>query len=203
MRFLFLWTGVFVLAAFGQEAKEGTAGDAQKLVTIRRIIVEGTRLPTLSVVRLAQIRAGDQVNFMKLRNALHKVTQTGLISNIDFQYESLPDSETDVIVHLKCTDVKPSAKASIQIPNVNEEDVWTWLVQLDPLFTREMPPTEAAIRLYSTYIGKYMETHGLPNFRDKFAVVAAASNSAGGTASDRCSFKIEKRRGVKYAFKPT
>ena len=176
MRSLFLWTGVFVLAAFGQEAKEGTAGDAQRIVTIRRIIVQGTRLPTLSVIRLAQIKAFDQVNFMKLQNALHKVTQTGLISSIDFEYESLPDSETDVIVHLTCTDVKPSAKAEIQIPNVNEEDVWTWLVQLDPLFTREMPPTEAAIRLYSTYIGKYMETHGTPDFQEKFAVVAAASN---------------------------
>lgn len=37
---------------FAQEAKEGTAGDAQKMVTIRRIIVEGTRLKLLSCVAL-------------------------------------------------------------------------------------------------------------------------------------------------------
>jgi hypothetical protein len=125
------------------------------------------------------------------------VTQSGLISNIDFEYESLPDKETDVVLHLKCTDVKPTAKASIQIPQVNEDDVWNWLGQVDPLFTRELPPNEAAIRLYSLWIGKYMESHGNPKFAEAFAVVADAANASGGNATDRLIFKIVKRRGVK------
>ncbi len=183
--------------ASGQEAKEGIAGDAQKIVKIRRIFVEGTRLPTLSVIRLAQIKAGDDVNFAKLQGAFQKVVQTGLISGIDFEYESLPDKETEVVLHMKCTDVKPVAKASIEIKDVNEEDVWTWLVQVDPLFTREMPPTEAAIRFYSNMITKYMETHGSPTFQESFGIVATASNSTGGTTADRLVFKVAKRRGGK------
>ena len=94
---------------------------------------------------------------MKLQSALHKVTQTGLISNIDFEYESPPDSETDVIVHLKCRDMKPSAKASIQIPNVHGEDAWSWLVQLDPLFTREMPLDRGC---YQAIFHLYWKIHG-------------------------------------------
>src|SRR6266849_3961878 len=139
---------VFALSLSAQDAKEATAGDAQRLVKIQRIIVEGTRLPALSVIRLAQIKAGDQVNFVKLHAAMQKVTQSGLIGNIDFEYESLPDQETDVILHMKCTDVKAAAKASIQIPNVNEDDVWNWLTEVDLLFTRDMPANEAAIRIY-------------------------------------------------------
>jgi len=46
---------------------------------------------------------------------MQKVTQSGLINNIEFEYESLPDKETDVILHMKCEDVKPVAKAPIQI----------------------------------------------------------------------------------------
>src|SRR5258708_8078897 len=161
MRILLVIAVFFVTALRGQQATEGSTGDAQKLVKIQQIIVEGTRLPALSVIRLAQIKAGDEVNFVKLRGALQKVTQTGLISNIDFEYEAAPDRETDVLLHIKCTDVKPTAKASIQVPNVNEDDVWTWLTQ-DALFTRDMPPTEAAIRLYSNWITKYMESHGVP-----------------------------------------
>ena len=80
----------------------------------------------LSVIRLAEIKAGDEVDFAKLQTALRKVTQTGLISNIDFEYESLPDKETDVILHLTCKDVKPLTKASIQIPMVNQDDVWKY-----------------------------------------------------------------------------
>jgi hypothetical protein len=72
MRFLLVIICLFLTAALGQEVKEGTAGDAQKMVTIRRIMVEGTRIPALSVIRLAQIKAGDQVNFVLLHAAMKK-----------------------------------------------------------------------------------------------------------------------------------
>ena len=101
---------IFLAAAFCQEAKEGTAGDAKKLVTVRKIVVEGSRFPDASVIRLSQIKIGDQVNFVKLFEALQKVTKTGLIHNIDFDYDSLPDAETDVVLHMKCTDNAPTAK---------------------------------------------------------------------------------------------
>ena len=185
------------MAALGQEAKEGSAGDAQKLVKIEQIVIENTRLPAPSVLRLAQIKTGDQVNFIKLHSAMQKVTQSGLMSNIDFEYESLPGKELDVILHMKCTDVEPSAMASIQISKVAEDDVWNWLNQVYPLFTRNMPPTEPAIRLYSHWIGKYMETHGEPKFNETYGVIADASSSSGGKATDRLVFKVAKRRGVK------
>ncbi len=186
-----------LVLARGQEAKEGTAGDAKKLVTIQQIVVEGTRLPGRSVVRLAQIKVGDQVNFIKLNDAMQKVTRSGLIATIEFEYESLPDKETDVILHLKCLDVKPLAKASIQIPKVNEEDVWTWLAEVDPLFTRDMPPTEAAIKLYSFWIGKYLESHGGPALKKNFGVVANASSTSGGNVTDRLVFKVTKLASAK------
>ena len=188
---------LFLLVMPAQEVKEETSGDSRKVVKIQRILVEGTRLSAPSVIHLAQIKVGDEVNFIKLHAALQKVTQSGLISNIDFEYESLPNSETDVVLRLKCTDVKPTAAASIHIANVSEDDVWTWLAQIDPLFTRVMPPTEAAIRLYSTWIGKFMEAHGDPTFQENFAVVADASSSTAGTNPDRLVFKVVKRRGLK------
>jgi hypothetical protein len=183
--------------ALGQNAKEATAGDAQKLVTIHRIFVEGTRLPTLSVIHLADIKVGDQVNFLRLQGALQQVTRSGLISNIDFEYESLPENETEVVLHMKCTDVPPIAKATIAIPQVDENDVWAWLGQVDPLFTRDMPPTEAAIRFYSHWIGKYMAAHGVPDFQKGFTIVADASSSTGGHDTDRLLFKVTKRRALK------
>jgi hypothetical protein len=181
----------------GQGAKEGAPGDALKLVKIKRILVEGTRLPTLSVIRLAEIKAGDEVNFLKLNDALKKVTKSGLIRNIDFEYESVPDSETDVVLRLKCTDEAPVAEASVNIAKVKDEDVWAWLQNVDALFTREMPPNEAAIRLYSFWIGKYMESHGEPKFHESFAVQPDVSSSSGGPLPDRLVFKAVKLRGVK------
>jgi len=57
-----------------------------------------------------------------------------------------------------------------------------------------MPPTEAAIKLYPFWIGKYMESHGDPNFRTNFGVITDASSSSGGTSTDRLVFKVAKRR---------
>jgi hypothetical protein len=197
MRFPLVLFSLLVACASAQDAKEGTAGDAQKLVKIRRIEVEGSRLPAPSVIRLAQIKMGDEVNFVKLHAALQNATRSGLIRNIEFEYESSPQSETDVILHLKCTDEKPAATASIRIPNVNEEEVWAWLAQVDPLFTRGLPPNEAAIQLYSNWIVKFVEGHGDPKFRENFAIIAEGSNSAGGKVPDRLLFKAVKRRGLR------
>lgn len=196
MRFVIAALSLFLFTASGQEAKEGNAGDAQKMVKLHQIVAEGTRFEVASVLRLAQIKVGDEVNFMTLQSALHKVTLSGLISNIDFEYESLRDSVTEVILHMKCTDAKPLATASIRIANVNEEQVWTWLTQVDPLFSRELPPNQAAIRLYSNWIGKFMESHGDPKFKENFAIVADASSSTGGTVPDRLVFREEKLRSL-------
>jgi hypothetical protein len=98
---------------------------------------------------------------------------------------------------MKCTDVKPAAEAFIQISSVNEDDVWNWLAQVDPLFTRDMPPTEAAIQLYSHWIAKYMESHDTAKFQEKFAVKADASSSSGGNVTDLLVFKVIKRRAAK------
>jgi hypothetical protein len=197
MGFNFVVFSLLLASASEQDAKEATVGDTQKLVKIQRIVVEGSRLPAPSVVRLAQIKIGDEVNFVKLHTSLQDATRSSLLRNIEFEYESLPDSERDVVLHLKCTDEKPTATASIHIPKVSEEELWAWLVEVDPLFTREMPPTEAAIHLYSNWIVKFMESHGDPKFQENFAITAEGSNSTGGTVPDRLVFKVVKRRGVK------
>lgn len=197
MRILFVFFSLLLATAPAQEVTVGTVEEAKKMVILQRIIVEGTRLPPFSVIRLAQIKAGDQVNFFVLYSAMQKVTNTGLISHIDFEYETLPEKETEVLLHVKCTDVKPAAKASIQIAKVNEDDVWNWLTGIDPLFTQEMPPTEAAIRLYSHWIGKYMESHSDAKFPENFAIVANASSSPAGAAPDKLIFKAAKRRGAR------
>ncbi|HLW75519.1 MAG TPA: hypothetical protein VKS01_01020 [Bryobacteraceae bacterium] len=197
MRFVLVASILFSSALAAQPVREGTPGDALKLVTIQKIVVEGTRLPALSVVHIAQIKVGDQVNFLKLRAALEKVTATGLIKNVDFEYESVADSEQDVIVHLLCVDEQPAATASIEIPDVNEDEAWQWLArEVDPLFTRAMPPNERAIRLYSSWIGKYLESRD-PKFQEHSAVSVSVSSSTGDAIPDRVIFKVVKRKGVK------
>ena len=79
---------------------------------------------------------------------------------------------------------------------MNEEEVWGWLAQVEPLLTRDLPPNEAAIRLYSNWIVKLVEGHGDPKSQESFAITAE-----GPTPEEWCQigffFKAVKRRGLK------
>jgi hypothetical protein len=50
--------------------------------------------------------------------------------------------------------------AKIQIKGVEEDDVWKYLESVDPLFTRELPRSVAALQLYARYINKYLDKQG-------------------------------------------
>ena len=160
------------LLATGQQptATTGSPEDAKKPVVIRTFAVEGTRFPTQSVVRLTELKAGATVTFADVYKAMQRVTSTGLIDKIDFEYESLPDKVDEVMLRLKCRDTKPIVPASVKIAGVEEDKVWKWLQQIDPLFTGELPPVDRAIRFYEAWLTKYMEANGQPEFREKFAI---------------------------------
>ena len=80
MSFTLVVFSFLAACAAAQGAKEGTAGDAQKLVKIHRVELEGSRLPAPSVMQLAQIKIGDEVNFVKLHATLQNATRSGKIS---------------------------------------------------------------------------------------------------------------------------
>lgn len=153
-----------------QQAATGSSEDAKKAVTVRSFTVEGTRLPAKSVVRLTELKSGATVTFAEVFKAMQKVTSTGLIDNIDFEYESLPDKDTEVVLKLKCRDTKPIVPATVKIAGVEDLQVWKWLQQIDPLFVAELPPVERAIRFYEAWVTKFMEANGQPEFRDKYAI---------------------------------
>ena len=62
---------------------------------------------------------------------------------------------------------------------MEEDAIWKWLQNVDPLFTRELPPNEKALRLYENWIGKYFEANGQPDFVQTAAVRAETEGPAG------------------------
>ena len=159
-----LTTAALSLFFILQLPAESQNDDAKKMVTLRDFAVSGTRFPAASVVRLAGLHTGKQVNFLALHEALQKVTRTGLIGNIDFEYENYADKPDEVKLVMKCRDVLPLVPALIAIEGVEDEAVWKWLANIDPLFTRELPPNEGALQLYESWITKYLEANGMPTF---------------------------------------
>ena len=129
-----------------------SAGD--EIVTIERLTVKGSRLATPSVQYLSGLRPGMKVNEASVRRAAQRIAESGLVKNVGYQYESL-SSPRSVELEFTISDELPLLPASIQIPDVDAEDVWTYLHGIDPLFTRELPRTQKAIAFYTRAIERY------------------------------------------------
>ena len=162
-------------------------------VKIQSIRVQGSRLPAASVIKLLDLKIGQEANEKTVRAALQRATLSGLFKSIDFNYESEPGSK-EVELILDVHDEKPLLPAAIHVPKLDQEGVWQWLASIDPLFTRELPQTDGAIRLYSNYIMKFLKSKG----RDEFILGQVLGDAAGKPASiEFIPGKLREAPGVK------
>jgi hypothetical protein len=175
----------FCVTVFSQQA---TTDASAQLVPLASISVKGTRLAANSIAVLSQLKIGQRIDEKTVREACVRLNNTGLFKNIQYGYESLPD-KTDVALVLTVEDERPLLPATIRIPNVEEQQVWDWLQKLDPLFTRELPPTDLALRLYQANINKYLRTLG----RDDIMISELTADKQGNASG--ILFKPGKLRG--------
>jgi hypothetical protein len=153
------WPLLLATLAIAQQAHAQTA--AERLMEVETIRVSGTRLPSDSVIRLLGIKVHDRVNDQLVNAACHKITGTGLVKSVDYAYDAYPD-RPGITLKLTIVDEGPLLPAKIK-PAADEEPLWSCLQAVDPLFTRELPPTEKALAFYSKSLEKCLQTKGRAN----------------------------------------
>lgn len=182
--------------------------DTKKLVELQGLKVSGTRLPANSIIRLSGLRVGQMVNYDILKAACAKITATGLVSAIDFAYNvetgTSGDSGTPgdsgkqaVVVSLLISDEMPLLPAKIQPPE-EADQIWACLQSADPIFTRELPNTNAALLFYTANIDRCLQNTGQ---RTRHATANVACDGRGrsieivfNTHTDRAPRQTSKRR---------
>jgi Surface antigen variable number repeat len=146
-------------AVFGQlTAVDQPAPPSRRVVTIEKLNVKGTRFPARSIQILTGLREGDQIDEAAVRKAIERMLESGLIRSVNYNYESLEDPHK-VALELDVIDETPLYPASIEIPGVDPEPVWQYLESVDPLFTRELPRTQKALRFYAHAISDFLRTN--------------------------------------------
>ncbi len=145
---------LFAGTIFGQSSPP----PSREVVTIEKLNVRGTRFPARSIQILTDLRPGLQIDEAAVRKAIARMLESGLIRSVDYNYESLEDSHR-VVLDLDIVDETPLLPASIQIPGLEAEPVWQYLESVDPLFTRELPRTQNALRFYMRAISDYLHTN--------------------------------------------
>jgi len=145
---------VFAATLFAQSS----APPSREVVTIDKLTVQGTRFTAHSIQILTGLRPGVQIDETAVRKAIARMLESGLIRSVDYNYESLEDPHR-VVLQLDIIDETPLLPASIEIPGVDPEPVWQYLESVDPLFTRELPRTQKALRFYIRAITDYLRTN--------------------------------------------
>jgi hypothetical protein len=166
------WPILLIGLVFARQELAQTPAD--KLLEVESIRVNGTRLPSDSVIRLSGIKVHDKVNDRIVNAACHKITATGLVKTVDYAYDAYPD-RPGVVLNLTLSDEGPLLPSSIK-PDGEENTLWSSLQALDPIFTRELPPTEKALAFYSKNLERCLQTNGRPN---EYAGASVTADSSG------------------------
>lgn len=161
--------------------------DHHELVELLGYEWTGSRLPTASLIRLSGLKVGQKVNYDILNDACNKITSTGLVSAVDYAYNVQP-GKPGVMVSFKVWDEKPILPAII-FPQENAQLLWGCLQTADPIFTRELPNTRAALHFYSTNIDRCLE-NGSEN-KDFYTKATVACDAKGQAA--KIVFNIRRK----------
>jgi hypothetical protein len=163
----------------------------EPVVEIERINVTGSRCPAQSIIALSGLKPHDKVREIDVNTACHRITASGLFKSIDYTYDAYPD-RPGVVLNLEIVDEGGLVPSSIKFAG-DETVVWAALQTMDPILTRQMPPTEKAVSFYEKRLQAWLQTSGRD---DEYAAGNVVADDKGSPSS--IVFEIRK-----YKFLPS
>jgi len=115
--------------------------------------MEGTALSKEVVLELAGLHIGSPVDQAALDAASRKLGETGLFESVNYRYAQGP--KRGYALTLAVADFKSLSDATIDVPGVNEDEVWRWLAAQYPSLNHKVPANESGLR----FVERKLEEH--------------------------------------------
>ncbi len=142
LRICFVWTAFLCLI----QAQSTT-------FPLESVSVEGTALSKDVVMDLAGLHIGSPVDKTALDAASQKLGETGIFESVNYRYA--PGPQKGYALTLQLADPKSVSNASIDIPGVNEDEVWQWLAAQYPSLNHKVPANDAG----QQFVERKLEEH--------------------------------------------
>lgn len=134
---------------------------AQPKFSIHEIRVEGnSRFASSDILRAAGLEPGQGITTEDLQSACTRLADTGLIQSARYRYKPVAGAARAADVTLLVEESQDLQPVRIQIPEIEEERVWAWLAQNDPLIKKEMPSNDQATAYYARAIERFLAAQG-------------------------------------------
>ncbi len=127
---------------------------------LETLSVEGSVLPERTVLELSGLRIGSGIDRAGIETACKKLEETGLFSSINYRYT--PTAKHGYALTLSLVDQGRLSAASIDLPGVEEGEIWKWLTAKFPLFDHNVPENDAAQQVVARQIEAHLgaKMHG-------------------------------------------
>ena len=128
---------------------------------LESVSVEGTTLSKDAVLNLAGLHIGSPIDKSAIEAASQKLNESGMFESVNYRYAQAP--KQGYALTLMLADPRSLFNATIDIPGVNEDELWRWLSSTYPLLNHKVPANEAAQRFVSRkledHLGPALEGH--------------------------------------------
>jgi outer membrane protein assembly factor BamA len=130
---------------------------------LAEVHVSGTSRPTAAVLSAAGLKIGQAVAPKDLDSACRSLMDSGFFRAASYKYQSRA-SATGVSYSLSfdLTDESSLVPVVLDIPNADQEQLWTQFKAADPLLDKQMPDTDGAERYYRHALEQLLAKSGSP-----------------------------------------
>lgn len=120
---------------------------------LESVVVQGSGMSRDTVMGMAGLEIGKPVDKTSIEAACAKLGESGLFQDVQYQYKQGPKNGYAVMLAL--SDQPRLIRATIDVPDVNEPDVWKWISAKYPAYDRRVPEPGAA----QEYLARDIENH--------------------------------------------
>jgi len=120
---------------------------------LESVALDGTSLSKEFVMEMAGLHIGAPVDKAAIEAACARLQDSGIFQSINYRYA--PGLNHGYVLTLSVADQGILVESSIDVPGVEENEIWQWLVAQYPAFNRKVPGNDSA----QQFIAKKIEEH--------------------------------------------
>jgi outer membrane protein assembly factor BamA len=149
---------LLLCAAYNLSPRGEANAAAQANLRIAHVKVEGnSRFTAEAVVTASGLRAGQSATPADFETASKRLLDSGMFQSVSYRYEPSRDPSAEGFdLTLQIGEVSFLQAVKLDIPDVDEETLWSWLERHDGLLQRKSPSNEKAFARYTSAIEQYL-----------------------------------------------
>jgi outer membrane protein assembly factor BamA len=128
---------------------------------LESVAVEGTVVSKDVVLELSGLHIGSVVDKGAIDAGAQKLNESGLFESVNFRYG--PGPKRGYVVTFQLADSRKLLNATVDVPGIDEDELWKWLAARYPMLNHKTPDAEAGQKFVTgkieEHLGAALEGH--------------------------------------------